>query len=391
MKETRKRNVFLVILLAVVCAGVFADERVDNVDMFVVLDKSLSMEEEIEAVKDYVIDILIKGEEAEDGSLQSNGLIEGDSIHIIAFYGEADRIIAESYSVAEKDKIVSAIKRINADGAFTDIGNALDELKEWLAEASSVSGRRRFMILLTDGKQEAPLDSVYFSDDGIFNHEYLENVKTFKRKGWFIHVLGIGRDSDARAIAQSLSASHEIVDTDSLNADSSGGESGSISFSGRQVFASATVIGPVIVKTIKGSGGAVSVKVKVDNASKALDVVVSDIVFETEGKTYSLLTEETMYTLDPEGENELIFEIEKGSLSPGKYTGELSFEFDSMYAFSPASSTQDIKVNSFFENNWWWIIGICILAVLLILFIIRTIRTILGKRDDEPKKKVSLM
>ena len=67
------------------------------------------------------------------------------------------------------------------------------------------------MLLITDGKQEAPPHSPFYSPDGSFNHEFLENTKEIQKSGWKIVVLGIGDASAAKEIAQELSASYSVV------------------------------------------------------------------------------------------------------------------------------------------------------------------------------------
>ena len=67
------------------------------------------------------------------------------------------------------------------------------------------------MLLITDGKQEAPPESKYYSPDGSFNHEFLKNSKVIQKQGWKIHILGIGMGTSAKELAENLSATYSEV------------------------------------------------------------------------------------------------------------------------------------------------------------------------------------
>lgn len=114
--------------------------------MFVLLDKSLSMVEEIDSVKEYVADELV-------GRL----LIPGDLFVLINFYGKTDRFFSgEVESRADIEALKDSLTSITADGRFTDIGSALDTLEKTVEAIPVRQGRKRYLLLLTDGKQEAP-------------------------------------------------------------------------------------------------------------------------------------------------------------------------------------------------------------------------------------------
>ncbi len=390
MKITFIKTIVCIYLLAAVCAGVFADVRDENVDMYLVLDKSLSMVEEIDAVKNYVIDDLVE-----------NTLIEGDNFYVIAFYGKTERIEAEKIDTSNKASIISRINTIQADGSWTDIGNALDELRSWLAEQPvSDSGNMKYLLLLTDGIQEAPPGSIYHVNDmniKSVNHEFLKNTREIKKKGWSIHVIGIGRDSDAREIAQALSGSYETMDL-GTSASSGAGTAGSDSqaapgtaVSGRQILATAGVTGAMSVTRIKTGGGTISLELESKNADYPMDINVSDIKFETEDGKYSLLEIQVLFTLGPDETKVVEFPVDKGDLNPGTYSGTVSFVFDSQYSFFPAVFDTEIKINSFFQNNLLWIILISLLFAGLVLFIILIIRNYAAKKNRGPGEKVSLL
>lgn len=199
--EKRKFTPFIAFFLAFICVTpVSADVREEPVALFLVLDKSLSMVEEIGPVKEYVNTFII-----------DNFLIPGDFFTLIQFYGEAHTLI-QTYieDQAKKESLQRQISSIPADGSFTDIGNALDTL-EMVVEEYPDDGRRTYLILITDGIQEAPPWSEYYSPDGSFNHAFLEHTKTIQKKGWKIQILGIGTETAAEEVARELSGGYTEI------------------------------------------------------------------------------------------------------------------------------------------------------------------------------------
>jgi hypothetical protein len=187
---------FIFFLFFAITANIFADERTEPIDFTIVVDKSSSMEEEIESVKEYIKSDLIEA------------LIPGDFFRIILFYGEAQEVYASELTLSSINQLPEIIDGLEADGRFTDIANALDLLSEKIPEDP---GRRKYLLLLTDGRQEAPPESPYYTEDGSYNHRFMENVRTTRMKGWFIHLLGIGDESAAQEIADQLGARYSQV------------------------------------------------------------------------------------------------------------------------------------------------------------------------------------
>lgn len=180
-----------VLLLAAIALPCFSDTRNEPVDLFLLVDKSLSMEEEIESVKSYVTNTLIQ-----------RFLIPGDRLILLGFYGKTELLTNRQLgSEAAKQELSGLVAGIRADGDFTDIGHALDTLKKTL-DRERRSDRPVYLLLITDGIQEAPPSSPYFNPDGSFSHRFLENTKEIKREGWSIQILTIGHDPAASAAAQ---------------------------------------------------------------------------------------------------------------------------------------------------------------------------------------------
>ena len=174
-----KRHIFLIMFIVLFLQfPVFPDNREDNIDVFIVLDKSLSMEDKIEAVSGYINTFIV-----------DKIIIPGDMLYILDFYGKTEILINSTITDENhKTEIKNTIKKVKADGRFTDIGNALDGLSEIIPRYEN-NGRLKYMLLITDGKQEAPPESVYYSPDGSFNHRFLEHTRTIEKQGWKIRRL----------------------------------------------------------------------------------------------------------------------------------------------------------------------------------------------------------
>ncbi|MEW5816172.1 MAG: vWA domain-containing protein, partial [Spirochaetota bacterium] len=208
MQTHSRKTVNFIILLSAslilfIIFPVSADIRTEKIDVFLVLDKSLSMEEEIKAVKEYIDTFII-----------DQLLIPGDFFVVIAFYGQAEIIISDEVEVTStKPELKTRLQKTIADGRFTDIGHALDTLGTVLDKYKE-RDRKRYMLLITDGIQEAPETSKYYSPDGSFNHAFLENARTIQKEGWKIQILGIGSATAAKEIAKELSGGYtEISET----------------------------------------------------------------------------------------------------------------------------------------------------------------------------------
>ncbi len=97
---TLKRHVTLALLAAIalaVASPLAADTRTENIDVIVALDRSLSMEKKVDAVKNYVSTYLV------DQVLQP-----GDHFVLVAFYGKTDLLISQTIA-GDADK--AALKK----------------------------------------------------------------------------------------------------------------------------------------------------------------------------------------------------------------------------------------------------------------------------------------
>jgi hypothetical protein len=137
-----------------------------ELDVILLLDKSLSMASCIEDVKTYAASKVL-----------SPILVPGDRLIIEAVYGKTERLVTATISSEEdKAKAIRAIRSIKADGRFTDLGTALDVAKRDLDELGSPE-RPKYVLLLTDERQEAPKGSPYQAKDYKLKHPSLEYIK----------------------------------------------------------------------------------------------------------------------------------------------------------------------------------------------------------------------
>ncbi len=181
------------ILITFASSAGFALERKGNLTLYILLDRSLSMEQEIEDVKDYV-----------NSELISDILIPGDTLVLVEFFRHPRLVLSEKIgSEEDKRKIISRIQDIHANKAYTDIGSALDYLYE---EAMRGGGRveRSHTLLLSDLVQEAPVTSPYAGTTRNFSHHLLIPRKVTERNGWKICIIGPGIDERAERIAREV-------------------------------------------------------------------------------------------------------------------------------------------------------------------------------------------
>lgn len=380
----KKRTLILLLFIITTLftlATVSGDERTENIDVFIVLDKSLSMVEEIESVKEYL-----------SNSLFNTILIPGDRLVIIAFYGKTELLMNQVYNVAENSALIKEnIDSIQADGRFTDIGNALDTLQSSV-ENIAEKDRRRFLLLLTDGKQEAPPESKYYTPDGEFNHEMLKNTKTIQKQGWKIHILGIGTQSAAEELAKELSAGYINVPDIPEDAEDKEAEEKKLKaaleeatedLAGTIELLSAPQVDPIppdgstqIILTLKSEGFSEIEKVRIEN-----------IALEYDGKVYPLIEKSITLSIEPEETQEKQISLQFPThLDAGDYTGKLVFTFTGSTVFFPAYKDIDFHVKGFFENNLFTLIagGIILLVAIAVLLIFLRGKK---KKDSQEERK----
>lgn len=331
--------------------SVFSDEREENIDLFVVLDKSLSMEEEISPVKNYVIDTLIE-----------ETLIPGDRFVVIQFYGDAEILIAEDVADSEKKiDFTRTLSSVAADGSYTDIGNALDKLKEAIKDYEHPD-RRKYLLLITDGKQEAPEDSKYYSPDGEFNHAFLENAKTIQHEGWKIQVLGIGTASAAKEIAEQLSGGYVETSEEPTQEE--------ITEKTEDLFGTIQIASDLELKTLnKHNETVLTIPLVIEGYGEPQSVQFKNIVLNFEDgdfKNETILSDKT-FDLPMSGNTEISFPVTiEQDLPPGTHQAEVRFTFNDLTVITPARAAVTVEVKGFFGNNIWIIPVIAVVGLALI-------------------------
>ena len=356
--------------LAVAALGAFlalpasADVRKENIDVIIALDKSLSMVDKVGAVKDWV-----------NSSIVDQLLIPGDTLVVVAFYGKADVIISQLVAGdAEKLAIKTAISKISGNGHFTDIGNALDVVKEQVAQREN-DGREKYVLLLTDGIQEAPPGSKYYSKDGSFNHEFLQNTKTIPEKGWKVMILGIGTGTAARDLAGALKGTYAEVQGQPTST--------AIAQNAGNLFATITMADPVRVGPVRAGGSSsLTLSLKMAGVQGDASVVVSGISARVgQRDVAALLSAPVTLTVKNNATTKATFPVSfPPDLPVGASPGVLDFTFSSTATFIPATATVTVVVNGLLQNNIIFLgAGALLAAALIALVIIIVLRLSRGR------------
>lgn len=189
-----------------------ARERTGSLDVFVVLDESGSMKPIFGRVTTYLADALVRGYLAPGDYLCLLGF--SDLPHVRA----SQRLASE----AEKENLARIVGEMNVvPQGYTDMGRALEELLLQL-EALADPSHEQVVLILTDGLNQPPRDSPYFNparaDTGRglappsrFGERFLVQVRRLAEKGYRIHVVGIGLETDARTLADALGSGYTIL------------------------------------------------------------------------------------------------------------------------------------------------------------------------------------
>ncbi len=325
-KNTVKRviSLFLGSIFSVSLIG--ADTRTENIDVFILLDKSLSMVQEISEVREYV-----------SSSLIESLLIPGDRIVVIAFYGRSEVIIDETVqSDAGKEAILSRIDSVHANGRFTDIGNALDSLNQVVQ--SRQSDRRRYLLLITDGIQEAPKESKYYTPDGSFNHAFLEHAKTIQMGGWKVQILGIGTETAVREIAEELSGVYSEVPEGATATDIAGAVSdflGVVSITGTPIFSKVGSNGRSDMTLVLQSTGYQTERI----------IRIEELVFSHGSSSQNILEQQVEITIPPESSLTKQIEVRISGLN-GPARGTLTFTTNGDTAITPGLVEVSVETSS---------------------------------------------
>jgi hypothetical protein len=163
----------LVLLILFSTQFIFALERTEPVDLYIIIDKSISMDEtnSFDSMKDWICNKFLKRCVAME-----------DFITVFIFYGESKVVYSETIKTPEDlDNLIAVIQEQKADGPFTDIGSVLDNAKKRLD--LTPSSRMRVTLLFTDLIQEASYSSKYAGTYYDFADKYLASDRIMYHEG----------------------------------------------------------------------------------------------------------------------------------------------------------------------------------------------------------------
>ena len=163
----------LVLLILFSTQFIFALERTEPVDLYIIIDKSISMNEtnSFDSMKDWICNKFLKRCVAME-----------DFITVFIFYGESKVVYSETIKTPEDlDNLIAVIQEQKADGPFTDIGSVLDNAKKRLD--LTPSSRMRVTLLFTDLIQEASYSSKYAGTYYDFADKYLASDRIMYHEG----------------------------------------------------------------------------------------------------------------------------------------------------------------------------------------------------------------
>jgi Mg-chelatase subunit ChlD len=335
---------------------VLADTRTANIDVIIALDKSLSMEKKVGAVEQYVNSVIIDGK-----------LIPNDQLVVIAFYGKADVLISQTVKdEADKTALKKTILKVQGNGSYTDIGNAVDKVKEIAdkmdsdEQSASQDGTKRlkYILLLTDGIQEPPPSSKYYRKDVFTDHEFLTNAATIQQAGWKVMTLGLGSDTLARELAKQLQGSFAEI--------SANPTADELSNAASTLFGTASIEGKVTVDPI-GAGGDSRVRFVLKSSGLQGDtqIVVSDLTAQVGARTVTgLLASPVTVTVKQNQTAAVDIPVRfLPALPAGAVDATLEFAFSSQDRFAPSSVGVTLVVRGWFLNNLLLVIGLALVLI----------------------------
>ena len=172
----KQKKYFLIFALILMMEMSFAGMRNIPVDIFLMIDKSLSMSEHgkfdslCQWIKNEFVDEM---------------LIQHDNVSIYSFYENTEELLNLIIEdEMDKEKIINVITSIRPNGRYTDIGKMLDVIKDKI-EKRKYNNRYKVLILMTDLFQDAPWTSRYAGKQKLFKSPYLENARIIKHDEWY--------------------------------------------------------------------------------------------------------------------------------------------------------------------------------------------------------------
>lgn len=162
------------------------------------IDTSLSMADAMESARRFAA-----------GEIIGRLVEKGDWVAVLRFYGNIETVWkGDVTGPADVSSIVRSLNGLEANGRFTDIGSALDAMDRLIMERGHPE-RPKYILLLTDERQEAPKGTQYYSSDYVIHHPLLEYVKRVDKGTFRVITIGYGLadtiEGEARSLMTTLS------------------------------------------------------------------------------------------------------------------------------------------------------------------------------------------
>ncbi|MEL3906974.1 MAG: VWA domain-containing protein [Treponema sp.] len=170
------RMIFSIVFFCCIAVTGVAGERTIPVDIFLMIDKSKSMDEagKFNSLHTWVRDTLV-----------TEMIIPEDWITVWEFYEEPHELLSFTVKTeADRNKLIGVIDSIRPDGAFTDIGKALDAIQVSLNKRGR-NNRYKILLLVTDLEQDAPWTSKYRGKQASFESPYLAEARIIRHDNWY--------------------------------------------------------------------------------------------------------------------------------------------------------------------------------------------------------------
>ena len=157
------KSVFFAVSFFLMSFALFAGERTIHVDIFLMIDKSQSMNEpgKFDSLHKWVRDTLV------------TEMLIPEELQTLVIKNENDR-----------NALIKTIDNITPNGAFTDIGAALDAIQDSLNKRGK-NNRYKILLLVTDLEQDAPWTSKYRGKQESFKSPYLAEARIIKHDNWY--------------------------------------------------------------------------------------------------------------------------------------------------------------------------------------------------------------
>ena len=171
-----------------------ADTRTGNLSFYLLIDKSLSMKQEIGSVNYYL-----------EQTVVNNLLQTDDFVYALSFYGGRQQLfqgrIGQDITI---EALAEKFRNLKADRHYTDIGSALDTFEQAIQGSAAPPTEQHYILLLSDNYHEGPPGSPYPGKTYDLDHHLLQPKKEIPMKGWQISILGITVEEKARRLATEI-------------------------------------------------------------------------------------------------------------------------------------------------------------------------------------------